>query len=62
LVHPHIEISLKPERKAAIGNIEIMGRNAQIGKNGVNLFNTVVIQEIFNVPEIVSNKIKPVVI
>ena len=55
-VHSHVQGSIEAEGKPTFGIIEVMTRNAQIGKQSVNLINTMIPHPVFQISEIASDE------
>ena len=61
-VHPHIEIFVEPEGKASFCHIKIMRGNSKVCKHSINITYTEIAQKIFQVPEVMPDKKKPVIV
>ena len=62
LVHPHIERSIVPERKAPLLRIEVVRRHPQIGQNAIDPLHTQIAQPGVHETEIAFDKSQPGII
>jgi hypothetical protein len=62
LVHAHVEVAFETGTEAAVGGIELVAANSQVGHNAIYLGYFMQAEEPLQVPEIVRNKNDTIII